>query len=104
MLEQVFDVGSGNRPSNAHVRHARTIRVHGRRRSNHKRNQRRDAFGIARVGLAELPAHDGLLDRELAPVRRAREDDGEQAAPLPDRQRGSSQGDENAGVDRVADP
>src|SRR5271169_4854754 len=72
--------------------------------SDYKRNERRHAVSVTCVGLAELAAHEGLLDPQLAPIRREREDDGEHAAPLPDRQRGSGQGHKNAGVDRVADP
>ncbi len=73
------------------------------RPSDEQRNQRRHALRVHRVSLAELPAHDGLLNSELAPERRARDDDGEHAAPLPDRQPGSGEADEDAGVNRVAD-
>src|SRR5208337_1543606 len=75
-----------------------------RLRSHHERNQRRNALRVVRVGLAEPPAHDGLLDLQLVPERRARERDGEHAAPLAERQRAPEEGDENAGVDRMADP
>src|SRR5271170_8372143 len=74
-----------------------------RRLSDQIGNERRHALGVAGVGLAELPAHDSLLDRKLAPERGASEDDGERAPPLPDRQSGSDEGDENAGVDWMAD-
>src|SRR5271166_5217187 len=74
-----------------------------RRLSDQIGNERRHALGVAGVGLAELPAHDGLLDRKLAPERRASEDDGERAPPLPQRQSVSDEGDENAGVDWMAD-
>ncbi len=49
--------------------------------------------GVSGIGLAELPAHDGLLDPDLAPVRRDDENDGNQAAPLADRQRSPEEGE-----------
>ena len=85
-------------------REAGAVRARARRFSADKRNERRHARRVSGVSLAELAAHDGLLEPELAPKGARREGDGEHAAPFPDRQRGSGEGDENAGVDRMADP
>ena len=72
--------------------------------SQHERDQRRNALRIAGVSLAELPAHHGFLDRELPPIGNADENDAEDGPPLADGQAGSGQGEQNSGIDRVADP
>src|SRR5574337_1263129 len=72
--------------------------------SGDKRDERRHALRGAVVGRAELSAHDGLLDLELAPVGGADKDDAEDSAPLADGEAGSGEAEQNSSVDWVADP
>src|SRR3984957_8082045 len=77
--------------------------VHTVRVLTDKRNERRHPCGVTGVRLAKLAVHEGLLDSQFAPEGEGDEHDGERSAPFPDRQRRSDEGEENTGVDRMAD-
>ncbi len=55
------------------------------------------------IGLAEMAAHERLLEPELAPKRRRGDGDGKRGAPFADRERRSGEHQEKAGIDRMAD-